>query len=134
MNRPKPSLIPTRTNNAAVILVAVVTFALAPRAMGEDACRPKLTIDEVHFTDMQPPTWSRTRSAIVSVDTAPCAIEDTGTFEIVFVRGKETAPDLEFRELFAWRAPAIKMHVDFAADEAPQSYRIDHVTSCACGG
>ena len=106
--------------------------------MGQDTsgytCRPTLAINDVHFTEMQPPTLSRTWSAVVSVDAAHCAAKATGTFEIVFVREKETAPDLAFRERFVWRAPSVKVQVDFAADEAVQSYRIDNVTACDCGG
>ena len=71
---------------------------------------------------------------MVAVDAAHCAAKATGTFEIVFVREKETGPDLEFRERFVWRAPSVKVQVDFAADEAVQSYRIDNVTACDCGG
>jgi hypothetical protein len=33
-----------------------------------------------------------------------------------------------------WRAPSVKVQVDFAADEAVQSYRIDNVTACDGGG
>jgi hypothetical protein len=70
--------------------------------MGQDmsgyTCRPTLAISDVHFTEMQPPTLSRTWSAVVSVDASHRAAKATGTFEIFFVPEKETAPDLEFRE------------------------------------
>jgi hypothetical protein len=118
----------------AASLIAVLAFVCVTQAMGGDACVPTLAISDVNFTEMQPPTLSRTWSAIVSVNALTCAAKDTGTFEIVFVREKETGPDLEFRERFVWRAPAVKVQVDFAADEAVQSYRIDNVTSCLCGG
>jgi hypothetical protein len=72
-------------------------------------------------------------SAVVMVDAPRCAANATGTFDIVFVQEKETATDLEFRERFVWRASSVKVTVDFAADEAVQSYRIDNVTPCACG-
>jgi hypothetical protein len=93
-------------------------------------CSAAASISDVHFTEMQPPRLSRTWSAVVAVDAAHCAAKVTGTFEIVFVREKETGPDLEFRERFVWRAPSVKVQVDFAADEAVQSYRIDNVTAC----
>ena len=124
----------TRLYRAAASIVAVLAFVSATRAMGQDTCRPMLAISDVHFTEMQPPTLSRTWSAVVAVDASHCAAEATGTFEIVFVREKETGPDLEFRERFVWRAPSVKVQVDFAADEAVQSYRIDNVTACDCGG
>ena len=142
-----------RLNRAAASIIAVLVFVCATRAMGQETmgqetmgqetmgqdmsgstCRPALAISDVHFTEMRPPTWSRTWSAVVAVDAAHCAAKATGTFEIVFVREKETAPDLEFRERFVWRAPSVKVQVDFAADEAVQSYRIDNVTACDCGG
>jgi|SRR5580704_5947835 hypothetical protein len=119
-------------------MIAVLACVSATRAMGQDTsgytCRPTLAINDVHFTEMQPPTQSRTWSAVVSVYALHCAAKATGTFEIVFVREKETAPDLAFRERFVWRSPSVKVQVDFAADEAVQSYRIDNVTACDCGG
>jgi uncharacterized protein len=123
-----------------VILVLLLLAGLgliAPRAtqaFAEDRCGPVLTIGDVHFTEMTPPTRSRTWSAVVSVDASRCPAKATGTFDIVFVRASETAPDLEFRERFVWRAPSVHVQVDLAADEAVQSYRIDNVTSCVCGG
>ena len=138
----------TRLYCAAASTAAVLAFVCATRAMGQKTlgqetmgqdvsgytCRPTLAISDVHFTEMQPPTLSRIWSAVVSVDASHCAAKATGTFEIVFVREKETAPDLTFRERFVWRAPSVKVQVDFAADEAVQSYRIDNVTACDCGG
>ena len=115
-------------------LIAVLAIVCATQAMGDDTCAPRLAISDVHFTEMQPPTSSRTWSAVVAVDASRCAEKVTGTFEIVFVREKETGPDLEFRERFAWRAPSVKVQFDFAADEAVQSYKIDNVTACDRGG
>jgi len=127
-----------RLYRAAASTMAALALVCATRAVGQDmsgsTCRPTLAISDVHFTEMQPPTLSRTWSAVVSVDAAHCAAKATGTFEIVLVREKETAPDLAFRERFAWRTPSVKVQVDFAADEAVQSYRIDNVTACDCGG
>jgi hypothetical protein len=133
----------TRLYSAAASLIAVLAFVCATRAVGQETtgrdvsgstCRPTLAISGVHFTEMQPPRLSRTWSAVVAVDASHCAAKATGTFEIVFVREKETGPDLEFRERFVWRAPSVKVQVDFVADEAVQSYRIDNVTACDCGG
>lgn len=104
------------------------------RAVAGEMCTPALSIRDVHFTKMQPPIFSRTWSAIVSVDAPHCPTNASGTFDVVFVRESETAPDLEFREQFVWRAPFVKIHLDFDADEAVQSYRIDNVSACACGG
>ena len=124
----------TRLYSAAASIIAVLAFGCATQAMADDACAPTLAISDVHFTEMQPPRLSRTWSAVVAVDASHCAAKATGTFEIVFVREKETGPDLEFRERFVWRAPTVRVQVDFAADEAVQSYKIDNVTACDCGG
>jgi hypothetical protein len=121
-----------RLSSAAAPVVAVLAFGCATQAVGADMCTPTLTIGDVHFTEMQPPMRSRTWSAVVSVDASHCAANSIGTFDIVFVREKESAPDLEFREHFVWRAPSVKVQVDFAADEAVQSYRIDNITPCDC--
>jgi hypothetical protein len=138
MSGQKLTLIVTRLYCGAASTIAVLAFVCATRAMDQDTsgytCRPTLDISDVHFTEMQPPTLSRTWSAVVSVDASHCAAKATGTFEIVFVREKETAPDLTFRERFVWRVPSVKVQVDLAADEAVQSYTIDNVTACDCAG
>jgi hypothetical protein len=103
------------------------------QAVAQQACRPALEVKKVQFSEMQPPTLKRTWTAVVSVDASHCAASSSGTFEIVFTRLKEIGPELDFRERFAWQSPAVNIVVDFAADEAVQRYRIDNVTSCACG-
>ena len=121
-------------------LVVFATFAGANPALAADACAPTLSISDVHFSEMQPPTLARTWSAVVSVDASHCPAlaahtsDMTGTFDIVFLREKETAPDLEFRQRFMWRTPSVKVQIDFAADEAVGGYRIDNVMPCVCGG
>jgi hypothetical protein len=122
----------SRRISHAVVTAALVAVWIAPSTSAE-LCQPALAISDVHFTEMRPPTLARTWSAVVSVDAPHCAANATGTFDIVFVREKESAPDLEFREQFVWRAPSVKVQVDFAADEAVQSYRIDNITTCVCG-
>jgi hypothetical protein len=124
----------TRLHSPAAWLVAVLAFGCATEAPARDTCKPVLAIGDVHFTEMQPPTLSRTWTAVVSVDTSHCAAGPEGTFDIDFVRESETAPDLEFWERFVWRAPSVNVQIDFAAGEAVQSYRIDNVTTCICGG
>jgi hypothetical protein len=113
-------------------LAGIVGLVGVTQAVGQQACRPALEVREVQFSEMQPPTLKRTWTAVVSVDASQCAANSTGHFEIVFTRLKETGPDLDFRERFAWQPPAVNVAVDFAADEAVQRYRIDNVTPCAC--
>src|ERR1700739_2668390 len=86
--------------NGTDFLIAVLALVCATRAMGDTTCAPRLAISDVHFSEMQQPTLSRTWTAVVAVDTSYCAAKGRGTFEILFVRESETAPDLEFRERF----------------------------------
>jgi hypothetical protein len=51
---------------------------------------------------------------------------------LVFTRLSENAPDLEFRQRFAWSPFAVKVAMDFAADEAVGRYWIENVTPCIC--
>jgi hypothetical protein len=134
MNGQSPlfSAISQRIGQVVLVTAALVEADITPAASAE-VCQPALAISDVRFTEMQPPTLARTWSAVVLVDASHCAASAMGTFDIVFVREKETAPDLTFREQFVWRAPAVTVKVDFAADEAVQSYRIDNVTPCICG-
>jgi hypothetical protein len=115
-------------------LAGIIGFVGVTQAVGQEPCRPMLAVKEIQFSQMQPPTLKRTWTAVVSVDASRCAANSSGTFEIVFTRLKETAPELDFREKFAWLPPAVNIAVDFAADEAVQRYRIDNITPCACGG
>ena len=115
-------------------LAGIIGLVGVTQAVGQQPCRPALAVKEVQFSQMQPPTLKRTWTAVVSVDASRCAANSSGTFEIVFTRLKETAPELDFREQFAWQSHPVNVAVDFAADEAVQRYRIDNITSCPCGG
>jgi hypothetical protein len=70
----------------------------------------------------------------VSVDASHCSSNSGGYFEIVFSRLKEIGPEIGFREQFIWLPPSVIIGTDFAADEAPERYRIDNITTCPCGG
>ena len=115
-------------------LAAAIPLICVPQAAGQQACGPTLAFAEVQFSEMQPSTLERKWAAVVSVDASRCAANSTGSFEIVFTRLKENGPELDFWERFAWQPPAVNVAVDFAADEAVQSYRIDTITPCACAG
>jgi hypothetical protein len=115
-------------------LVAGFGFISVAQADDRQTCRPELTIQNVQFSDMQPPTMQRKWTAAVSVDGTGCVANSAGYFEIVFIRLKETGLDLEFRERFAWVSPSVKVAVDFWADESVGQYWIDNVTPCACSG
>ena len=123
----------------SAFLATTIGLIGATQAIGENLCRPTLTVNEVEFSAMMSPTLERTWSAVVSVDASGCADNAKGYFEIVFTRLSENAPDLEFRKQFIWSAPSfvwqmpsVGVGLTFAADEAVAQYRIENITSCEC--
>ncbi len=129
----------TRTNASlsiraatAAVLAAIFDFNGLPGALAENLCHPALTLSEVQFSPIKTPKLQRNWTAVVSVDASECAVNSGGHFEIVFTRLSETAPDLEFRQGFAWSPFSQNIALDFAADEAVGQYRIENVTPCIC--
>jgi hypothetical protein len=121
----------TRGYTSAFLATTIGVIGVT-QAIGEDLCRPALALNKVQFSEMTPPTLERKWTAIVSVDASRCQKNSSGYFEIVFMRISEVAPDLEFRERYAWRPPSVKVAVNFAANEAVEQYRVENITSCAC--
>jgi hypothetical protein len=115
-------------------LAGVIGLMSMTQAAGLKVCSPTLAFSEVQFSNMQPPALERKWTAVVSVDASRCVANSRGFFEIVFTRLKEIGPEIEFRERFAWLPPAVKVGVDFWADEAVERYRIDNITPCPCAG
>ena len=130
-------MLATRTCTSA-LLATVMGLTGLTRAIGQNLCHPALTLNEVEFSAMVPPTLER--SAVVSVDASACTADSKGYFEIVFTRLGENAPDLEFHKRFVWSAPSIVWQASpsvgvgltFAADEAVEKYRVENVTPCVC--
>lgn len=123
----------------SAFLVTTIGLTGVTQAIGEDLCRPALTLNEVQFSGMMAPTLERTWTAVVSVDASACTADSKGYFDIVFTRLGENAPDLEFRKQFiwsapssAWSAPSADVELTFAADEAVGRYRIENITPCVC--
>ena len=124
----------------ASVLATIIGLISVRQAIGENLCRPTLTVNEVEFSAVMPPTLERTWSAVVAVDASACTADSKGYFEIVFTRLSENAPDLEFRKQFLWSAPSfvwqaspsVGVGLAFAADEAVAQYRIENITSCEC--
>ncbi len=117
---------------AAVLLAAIFDLTGLPIAVAENLCHPALTLSEVQFSPIKMPKLQRNWTAVVSVDASECAVNSGGHFDIVFTRLSETAPDLEFRQRFAWSPFSQSIALDFAADEAVGQYRIENVTPCVC--
>ena len=123
----------------ASVLATIIGLIGVRQGIGESFCRPVLTLNEVEFSSMTPPTLERTWSAVVAVDASACTADSKGYFEIVFRRLSENAPDLEFRKQFVWWAPSfvwqvpsVNVGLTFAADEAVEQYWIENITSCEC--
>ena len=122
------------------VLATIIGLISVRQAIGENLCRPELTINEVEFSAMTPSTLERTWSAVVAVDASACTENSKGYFEMVFTRLSENAPDLEFRKQFLWSAPSFVWQVSpsvgvglaFAADEAVAQYRIENIAPCVC--
>jgi hypothetical protein len=123
----------------ASVLAAIIGLIGVRQAIGEKLCQPDLTINEVEFSGMMPPTLQRIWSAVVSVDASACTADSKGYFDVVFTRLSENAPDLKFRKQYiwsapssVWQAPSVSVGLTFAADEAVEQYRIENITPCEC--
>ena len=120
-----------RTCTAAFIAI-IAGLAGIIEASAQNLCRPALTLSEVQFSPIRTPKLQRSWTAVVTVDASECAVNSGGHFDIIFTRLSETAPDLEFRQRFAWSPFSQSIALDFAADEAVAEYRIENVTACVC--
>ena len=90
-------------------LAALLGLMSVAGAEGQPLCRPTLTLTAVDFSEMQPPTFERKWSAVVSVDSSPCAANSEGQFEVVFSRLKEIGLENAFHERFRWRQTSVKV-------------------------
>ncbi len=98
---------------------------------GHPLCRPTLTVTDIQFSEMIPPTLERKWTAVVSDDASHC-MTTSGTYEIAFSRLKENAPDIDFQRQFTWHSPFVQVSVDFWADEAVERYWLNNIASCPC--
>jgi hypothetical protein len=130
------SLAMLSASRSGLLACLIGIMAAAPAAAAE-ICKPALAFQEVQFSAMQAPTLQRKWTALVSIDASRCQPRSSGYFEIVFDRLKENAPDIQFRQEFMWLGfdwvpPAMKVEVDFAADETAEGYWFDTITPCPC--
>jgi hypothetical protein len=116
----------------SAVVTSALSIASVEQAASQAACRPKLTVTGVQFSEMIPPTLERKWTATVMVDASRCAPNSAGYFDIIFIRLKENAVDLEFREEFIWLPPSVKVGIDLWADEAVEQYWITNITPCTC--
>ena len=125
----------SRTNSfptLAALLAGVIGLIGASQAIGQEVCKPALSISNVQFSKWQLPTLERKWTATVAVDASRCAPNTAGTFEIGFLRLVENGVDIEFTEEFVWMSPAVNVGVDFWANEAVGRSWINKVSACPC--
>jgi hypothetical protein len=114
----------------APALAAIIGLSGLTPALAQNLCRPALTLSEVQLSPIRTPKLQRNWTAVVTVDASECATNSGGHFDIIFLRLSETAPDLEFRQRFAWSPFSQNIALDFGADEAVADYRVENVTPC----
>ena len=110
---------------------AGVASTLVSPAFAGPVCRPALSITQTALSEVHPPTKERRWTAAVAVVASKCATK-AGYFEIGFLREKENALPLEFREQFIWMEPLSLVSVDVWADEAVERVWIDSIQPCPC--
>jgi len=115
----------------AWLLAGTFFVAFVAQARAGQTCKPALRVTGAQLSAMKPPTLERRWTARVLADASRCATT-AGYFDLGMSRMKEYGPEIEFREQFIWSAPQVEISVDFAADEAVESYWIDKVQACPC--
>jgi hypothetical protein len=116
----------------SALLAGVLGLTGMTHAIARPVCRPALAVTNVDFSEMQRPTLERRWTAVVTVDASRCQPNTAGYFEIGFVRLIENGVDIEFAEEFIWMEPAVKVSVDFWANEAVAHHWINSVSTCPC--
>ncbi len=113
-------------------LVASATMVLlcgSMQAASEPVCTPVLAFKDVKLSEVK--NHERVWTGTLSVDASKCTTT-TGRFDLAMVRMIEHGPDMEFTESFNWRLGEISVSIKFHGTEAPLSYRIAEVATCAC--
>src|SRR6266850_4457078 len=88
-----------RSRSSAFVAGLLVLLGVT-HAAAEPLCQPVLTIEALHFANVD--VSQRVWTAQLDVDASRCAAA-SGRFAIDFVRLKEGAPDLRFTEHFTWK-------------------------------
>lgn len=109
-----------------------VSAVFSPAYAGTDGvCRPALSITQTSLSEVQPASMERRWTAAVAADSSRCSTK-AGYFDLGFLREKENALPLEFREQFIWMAPVSLVSIDVWADEAVERVWIDRIQPCPC--
>lgn len=121
-----------RTTLMRFLLPGVMASFFPPAYAGPGpVCRPALSITQTTLSEARPPIMERRWTAAVAVDSSQCATK-AGYFELGFLREKENAVPLEFREQFIWMEPLSLVGIDVWADEAIERAWIDSIQPCLC--
>jgi hypothetical protein len=113
-------------------LASPVTAAtLASPAFAGPICRPALSITQTALSEVAPASMERRWTGAIAVNGSKCATK-FGHFEIGFLREKENAFPLEFREQFTWLEPLSLVSIDMWADETVERAWIDNIEPCPC--
>jgi hypothetical protein len=125
------NLTPKSAGKAALSMIIATLGGLSdtPQSLCGVACKPVIAVKSVSVSDAQ--DMRRVWTAVLIVDAPHCATT-FGHFEIDFTRAKETAPELQFTELFAWRTGEVRVSIDLWWDESVTDYRIGFIAPCVC--
>ena len=99
-------------------------------AAGEPQCTPVLAFKNATLSEVR--NHERVWIGTLSVDVSKCTAGATGRFDLAVVRMIEHGPEMEFIESFDWKSGEIVVSIKFHETEAPLSYRIAEVATCAC--
>jgi hypothetical protein len=116
-------------SRVSILLAGIVLLFSITQSLGQTLCKPTLAFKEVRFSEMR--SQQRIWTALLSVDASRCATT-FGRFSINFTGLKETGPDSQFTEEFAWRPGQVEVSLNFWADEAVLDYSIGTIAPCAC--
>ncbi len=105
--------------------------ALVSPAVAGPVCRPTLSITQTSLPKTELPKMERRWSAAVAVVASNCATK-AGQLMIGFLREKENAFPIEFREQFTWTEPLSLVGIDVWADEVIERAWIDSIEPCPC--
>jgi uncharacterized membrane protein YfcA len=94
-----------RTTLTRLLPPGVMSIIFSPAyADPGPVCRPTLSIAQTTFSEVYPAIMERRWTAAVTVDSSKCATR-AGYFALGFLREKEKALPLEFRQQFIWMEP-----------------------------
>jgi hypothetical protein len=116
---------------SSCVSVAVAAFlsCVSMQTIAGRICKPALTVRDATFSEAR--NQQRKWTATLAVDSSHCA-ENSGSFEIKFIRLKEFGPDLLFTERFSWGAPVVEVSLGFWWDESVGDFWIGDVAPCSC--